>query len=165
MQTVWQVRVLADVGADATCGRGLAAWDALVAPSPARLTTATIEFEDPDEPCLSRPAAAIAASRTSSTASRSIASARPATPASSGRATTPRSTATIEAIDGGDRVRSRRIGRDSILRFRTGDWVEVTDDRREFARRSGRMLRGAEVNEDTSQLSSRASTRRPAAPI
>ena len=57
-QTVWQVRLLADVGDDATCATPeaeLAGWTELVAPSTARLTTATIDVEDPEDPCLVPP--------------------------------------------------------------------------------------------------------------
>jgi hypothetical protein len=151
MQTAWQVRLLADVGADATCGSDLAAWDALIRPSAARLTTATIEFEDPDEPCLIPPGGGYRGLenqlyRVELHVGGTLANARfkwSRDNASVG--------ATIEAITGGDRLQVRRIGRDSVLRFRTGDWVEVTDDRREFAGLSG-DLRRVEVDEDANEL-------------
>lgn len=151
MQTVWQVRLLADVGADATCGSDLAAWDALIRPSAARLTTATIEFEDPDEPCLIPPGGGYRGLenqlyRVELHRGGTLANARfkwSRDNASVG--------ATIEAITGGDRLQVRRIGRDSMLRFNTGDWVEVTDDRREFAGLAG-DLRRVEVDEDANEL-------------
>ncbi|MFC1457159.1 DUF6519 domain-containing protein [Microvirga arabica] len=150
-QTVWQVRVLADVGADVTCGADLAAWDALVAPSAARLTTATIEFDDPDEPCLLPPGGGYRGLenqlyRVELHVGGDLGDVRfkwSRDNASVG--------ATIEAIADGNRLQVRRIGRDSILRFRTGDWVEVTDDRREFAGLAG-DLRRVEVDEDASEL-------------
>ncbi|HYJ82441.1 MAG TPA: DUF6519 domain-containing protein, partial [Allosphingosinicella sp.] len=151
-QTVWQVRLLADVGAGATCGSDLAAWDALVAPSPARLTTATIEFEDPDEPCLIPPGGGYRGLenqlyRVEIHGGGALGTARfkwSRDNASVG--------ATIEAIDNGDRLEVRRIGRDSLLRFRTGDWVEITDDRREFAGLPGDIRRLAGVDEDSNTL-------------
>lgn len=150
-QTVWQVRVLADVGADATCGSDIDDWDTLTAPSAARLTTATIEFEDPDEPCLLPPGGGYRGLenqlyRVELHTGGDLADARfkwSRDNASVGAA--------IEAISGGDRLQVRRIGRDSILRFRTGDWVEVTDDRREFAGLPG-DLRRVEVDEDANEL-------------
>jgi hypothetical protein len=150
-QTVWQVRLLADVGTGTTCETDVPAWDALIAPSPARLTTATITFEDPEDPCVIPPgggyrglenqlyrveihqAGALGAARFKW--SRDNASVG----------------ATIESFDGNDRIIVRRVGRDSVLRLRTGDWVEVTDDRREFSGLPGDMRR-AEVNEDTNEV-------------
>ena len=151
VQTVWQVRLLADVGADATCGSDLAAWDALIRPSAGRLTTATIEFEDPDEPCLIPPGGGYRGLenqlyRVELHTGGTLAQARfkwSRDNASVG--------ATIEAIAGGDRLQVRRIGRDSVLRFETGDWVEVTDDRREFAGLPG-DIRRVEVDEDANEL-------------
>ncbi|WP_380874656.1 hypothetical protein ACFB49_00440 [Sphingomonas sp. DBB INV C78] len=150
-QTVWQVRLLPNIGADATCGSELEAWDALTAPSPARLTTATIEFEDPDEPCLIPPGGGYRGLenqlyRVEIHTGGPLGDARfkwSRDNASVG--------ATIESFENGDRLQVRRIGRDSVLRFRTGDWVEITDDRREFAGLPGDMRR-IEVDEDTSSL-------------
>lgn len=152
LQTVWQVRVLADVGADATCGADLAAWNALVAPSSARLTTATVEFEDPDEPCLLPPGGGYRGLenqfyRVELHVGGGLANARFKWSRDNASVGT-----TIEAIaNGGSRLQVRRIGRDSILRFRTGDWVEITDDRREFAGLAG-DLRRIEVDEDANEL-------------
>ncbi|HYE29035.1 MAG TPA: DUF6519 domain-containing protein [Allosphingosinicella sp.] len=151
-QTVWQVRLLANVGAGATCGSDLAAWDALVAPSPARLTTATIEFEDPDEPCLIPPGGGYRGLenqlyRVEIHTGGPLGTARfkwSRDNASVG--------ATIETVENGDRLEVRRIGRDSLLRFRTGDWVEITDDRREFAGLSGDIRRLTAVDEDSNTL-------------
>lgn len=151
-QTVWQVRVLENVGAGATCASDLAAWDTLIAPSPARLTTATIEFEDPDEPCLIPPGGGYRGLenqlyRVEIHTGGALGTARfkwSRDNASVG--------ATIEAIDNGDRLEVRRIGRDSLLRFRIGDWVEITDDRREFAGKSGDIRRLTAVDEDSNTL-------------
>jgi Family of unknown function (DUF6519) len=151
-QTVWQVRLLENVGAGATCASDLAAWDALIAPSPARLTTATIEFEDPDEPCLIPPGGGYRGLenqlyRVEIHSGGALGTARfkwSRDNASVG--------ATIEAVDNGDRLEVRRIGRDSLLRFRTGDWVEITDDRREFAGLSGDIRRLTAVDEDSNTL-------------
>jgi hypothetical protein len=45
-----------------------------------------------------------------------------------------------------------RIGRDRLLAFREGDWVEITDDRRELDHRSGHMLRVAVVHQETREI-------------
>ncbi len=150
-QSVWQVRLLANVGADAVCGSDIAAWDALVAPSPARLTNATIEFEDPDEPCLIPPGGGfrglenqlyrVEIHRGGALGAAGFKWSRDN--ASVG--------ASVESFAGNDATVVRRIGRDAVLRFRTGDWVEITDDRREFAGLSGDMCR-VEVDEDSNTL-------------
>lgn len=150
-QTVWQVRLLANIGAGALCGSDIADWDSLVAPSSARLTTATIVFEDPDDPCLIPPGGGYRGLenqlyRVEIHSGGGLGAARfkwSRDNASVG--------ATIEQFEPRNRIQVRRIGRDSILRFATGDWVEITDDRREFAGLSGDMCR-VEVDEDTNTL-------------
>jgi hypothetical protein len=151
MQTVWQVKVLADVGAGTTCTSAVAAYSALTAPSAARLTTATIQFADPNEPCLLPPTGGYRGLenqlyRVEIHQGTGLGDAKfkwSRENASVG--------ATVESFISNTRLRVRRIGRDQILRFVTGDWVEVTDDRREFAGRSGDM-RQVEVDEDTNEL-------------
>ena len=57
-QTVWQVRVLPDVGQSANCDTPedqLSNWQTTIAPSTARLTTATVDVDDPEDPCLVPP--------------------------------------------------------------------------------------------------------------
>jgi Family of unknown function (DUF6519)/Right handed beta helix region len=150
-QTVWQVRVLADAGEGAQCGSPLAAWDALTAPSPARLTTATVEFEDPDDPCLIPPGGGYRGLenqlyRVEIHTGGPLGQARfkwSRDNASVG--------ATVEIFPAADRLTVRQVGRDAVLRLHTGDWVEVTDDRREFNGRAG-DLRRVEVDEDTLEL-------------
>lgn len=156
-QTVWQVRLLADVGANTTCATTddqIAGWPELIAPSTARLTTDTIDMDDPEDPCLVPPTdgytgienqfykvqlhtvgedqedAFFKFSRENGSVAAAIESF--ASPA--------------------DRITVRRIGRDEILRFRAGDWVEITDDHRELSHRSGQMLRVALVNEETREI-------------
>jgi len=122
-----------------------------VAQSAAPLTTATIEFEHPDEPCLLPPGGGYRGLenqlyRVELHVGGDLGKARfkwSRDNASVG--------ASIEAISGGNRLQVRRIGRDSVLRFRTGDWVEITDDRREFAGLAG-DLRRIEVDEDANEL-------------
>ncbi|SAL14438.1 hypothetical protein AWB71_00508 [Caballeronia peredens] len=45
-----------------------------------------------------------------------------------------------------------RIGRDAVLRFAAGDWVEVTDDWRELMSQSGDMARVESIDETTRTL-------------
>jgi hypothetical protein len=49
------------------------------------------------------------------------------------------STAIVEIMAGRTTVRVESLGRDNVLRFKTGDWVEFTSDTREFAGLPGDM--------------------------
>jgi len=154
-QTVWQVRLLPEIGTAVTCATPdgqFAQWQALTAPSAARLNTATIEFEDPEEACLIPPSGGYRGLenqlyRVEIHSGTTLADARfkwSRENASVGAA--------IDAFPDDDRIQVRRIGRDDVLRFQTGDWVEVTDDRREFAGLAGDMRR-VTVDEDSNELS------------
>ena len=63
---------------------------------------------------------------------------RPA-PRSSGRARTPASAAASRAWSRPPSSSSQTLGRDDVLRFNTGDWVEIIDDVRELSQRRGEM--------------------------
>ena len=138
--------LLADVGDGATCATPTRSSPA--GPRCRPVDRAPHHRDDrrsrtPRTPASSPRPTAIPASRTSSTASRCTRRRRP------GRR--PLQVVARERLGRrhdrepstrADRVTVRRIGRDDILRFRTGDWVEVTDDRRELARRSGEHAPG-----------------------
>ena len=49
------------------------------------------------------------------------------------------STTIVEILAGRTTVRVESLGRDNVLRFKTGDWVEFTSDGREFAGLPGEM--------------------------
>lgn len=150
-QTVWQVRLLPNIGAGASCGSPVAAWDALIAPSPARLTTATIVFEDPDDPCLIPSGGGYRGLENQLYRVEIHSGGAPGAARFKWSRDNGSVGATIERFEPGNRIQVRRIGRDSVLRFTTGDWVEFTDDRREFAGLSGDMRR-VEVDEDSNTL-------------
>ena len=136
MQTVWQVKVLANVGAGATCGSPLEAWNALIAPSAGRLSSAAVGV--PTNTICSIPpsggyrgldnrlyrieihdgGASGAASFKWSRDNASVAT-------------------TVTAITALDKLTVASVGRDSVMHFKIGDWVEVTDDGLEFARQPG----------------------------
>jgi hypothetical protein len=157
-QNVWQVR-LAPVNQTALCATaadalGIPGWENEIAPSTARLSTGTIDIDDPEDPCLIPPTDgytglenqlyrvelhSVGAAQTNARFKFSRENASVA--------------AAVDAIDtSAGRMTLSRIGRDKLLAFREGDWVEVTDDRREFDHRSGQMLRVAVVHEETREI-------------
>src|SRR5918999_3175069 len=54
-QTVWQVKILPNVGSGATCGSQLEAWNNLIAPSDGRLSSAAVGVPPNTDPCLLPP--------------------------------------------------------------------------------------------------------------
>lgn len=156
-QTVWQVRVMPDIGRIATCAtpdEELGDWATISAPSTARLTTDTVNVDDPEDPCLVPPTDGytgienqlyriqIHSVGDTQTEARFKFSRENASVA-----------AAIESFDTpADRITVRRVGRDEILRFRSGDWVEITDDHREFNHVSGQTLQVDVVHEETREI-------------
>ncbi len=156
-QTVWQVRVLPNVGPNATCATEddqLEGWIDTIAPSTARLTTDTVDVEDPEDPCLVPPTDGYTGIENQLYAVQlhSVGEAQDDARFKFSRENGSVAAAIETFANPADRVTVRRIGRDEILRFRAGDWVEITDDHRELDHRSGQMLRVALVNEETREI-------------
>ncbi|WP_223422712.1 DUF6519 domain-containing protein [Tateyamaria pelophila] len=164
-QSVWQVRILPNVGTTATCSTpddDLIGWTETTAPSTARLTTDTIDVEEPEDPCLVPPTEGytglenqfyrveIHARHNNDGSGDAPGQGDWGFKFSRENASVQSS---IEAIAAdSESVTVGRIGRDEVLRFAPGDWVEVTDDLREFNHRSGQMLRVADVDPETREI-------------
>jgi hypothetical protein len=156
LQTVWQVKALA-VGDDVNCStpdEDISEWMQEKAASPVRLTSGTIEFEDPEEPCLIPPGGGYRGLENQlyrvelhdgGTELDGLHFKWSRENASVG--------ARVEAIeDAGTRVQVRRIGRDTKLSFDIGDWVEVIDEESELHGRTAPLLRVVDVLPDTREL-------------
>lgn len=156
-QSVWQVRVLADVGDNANCASAdedLEDWVETMAPSTARLTTDTVPVDDPENPCLVPPTDGYTGTENQlyRVELHLVGDAQGDARFKYSRENAS-VVAAIEAIaDPADRVTVNRVGRDDVLAFHPGDWVEVTDDHRELDHRSGRMLRVAVVHPETREI-------------
>lgn len=156
-QTVWQVRVLSDIGQNVTCETPevqLEKWQRTIAPSTARLTTGTVNVEDPEDPCLIPPTDGYTGLENQYYRVQLHSVCNDQTDArfkfSRENASV---TAAIESFDApSSRITLSRIGRDDLLRFQAGNWVEITDDNREFDHRSGQMLYVDVVNEETREI-------------
>ena len=166
LQTVWQVRILANAGDSVRCATPdpeVPGWEAAIAPSTARLTTGMVDIDDPEDPCLVPPTEGYTGVenqfyRVELHAAGVDANGNP-TGAEQGdwrfkfsrENASVRASVTAVAADGLS-LTVGRIGRDAVLRFAEGDWVELTDDRREFNHRSGQMLRIASVDQETREI-------------
>ena len=144
LQTVWQVKVLEDVG-DINCttpDEDIPGWSALTAPSAGRLTTGTAVPDFEPDPCRIAPAAGYRGlenqtyrvqvhtggplgtatfkwSRDNASVATRVTHINPA-----------RTTLAVEST-----------GRDTTLGFNDGDWIEITDDWRELHGLPGELRR------------------------
>ncbi len=140
VQTIWQVKLL-DVAAGTTCATALdqiPGWRNKTAASAGRLTTGTAPVSNPD-PCLVPPAGGYKGLE-NQLYRVEVHLAGPL-----GKATFKwsRDNASVEArithpIDASHIVVDS-IGKDSLLRFSDGDWIEITDDTRELNGEAGEL--------------------------
>jgi hypothetical protein len=144
VQTVWQVRVVADdAGAGTTCATADAdvpGWSDVIAPSTGVLTTGTFDVAPVDDPCELPPTGGY---RGLENQLYRVEIHDPGQPGTGATFKWSRENASV-----GSRVASMisatelelaTLGRDDVLRFNTGDWVEITDDQREFSRAAGEI--------------------------
>jgi len=150
LQTAWQVKVLKNVGAR-SCADPPAAWDALVAPSPGRLTTSAVAPPASDDPCVLSPSGGYRGLE-NRLYRVEIHSAGPVGGSGPAEFKWSRDNGSVisavEAISAGrDELTVKGLGRDPVLRFQIGDWVEVLDDHTEFKGEAGLMAKVTKIDE------------------
>ncbi len=156
IQTVWQVRVLSDdAGAGVTCATpdgDIPGWSAIIAPSTGVLTTGTFEVAAVDDPCELPPTGGY---RGLENQLYRIEIQDPGQPGAGATFKWSRENASVgsrvASVISGTELELDTLGRDDILRFNTGDWVEITDNVREFSQASGEIRR-ITVNEATRRI-------------
>ncbi len=157
LQTVWQVRVLdTDAGANTSCAtpdEDMPGWTTVIAPSTGVLTTGTFDAAPVTDPCELPPTGGF---RGLENQLYRIEIHDPGQPGGTATFKWSRENASV-----GSRVASMisateleldSLGRDDVLRFNTGDWVEIIDDPREFSQKGGEMRR-ITVTEATRRIS------------
>ena len=139
MQTVWQVKILPNTGAYA-CPDDIASWDTLTAPSAGRLTTSTVVPSPSPDPCILSPIGGYRGLenrlyRVEVHTAGTVGGATPATfKWSRDNGSVVSGVSAISAPGGPNSVVTlTSLGRDRVLRFKAGDWVEILDDRTEFS--------------------------------
>ncbi|HEX3485917.1 MAG TPA: DUF6519 domain-containing protein, partial [Micropepsaceae bacterium] len=146
IQTVWQVRVLSgDVGTGVTCQTpddDVPGWDGIIASSTGVLTTGTFDVAAVDDPCELPPSGGY---RGLENQLYRVEIHDPGLPGAGATFKWSRENASVGScvatvISGGE-LELETLGRDDVLRFSTGDWVEITDDIREFSQAPGEMRR------------------------
>lgn len=147
IQTVWQVKLVKDVG-DVSCS-DLGDWRP--PPSGGRLTNDTVPEEPEHDPCVVPPAAGFTGLE------NRLYRVEVHDPSASGAATLKWSCENgsvvfpvAEFVNGGgptNQVRLRRLGRDALLGLSLNDWVELVDDASELGGRPGTFVQIADVDE------------------
>lgn len=144
LQTVWQVKFLSNVGevSCATPEADIPGWSEATAASAGRLSTATAEPPGEASPCLVPPAAGYRGLE------NQLYRVEVHTPGPLGEATFKwsRDNASVASRathlnPARDRITVESIGRDDVLRFNDGDWVEVIDDWLELNNLPGELRR------------------------
>ena len=156
LQTVWQVRVLAeDAGSATTCTTpdgSVPGWADLIAPSTGVLTTGTFDVAPVDDPCELPPTGGY---RGLENQLYRVEIQDPGQPGGTATFKWSRENASVgsrvKSMVSGGELELETLGRDDLLRINTGDWVEIIDDVREFSQACGEM-RKVTVNDATRRI-------------
>lgn len=151
MQTVWQVRLHELRQTAVVCSTkdaDIQGWAELIAPSGGRISVDTIPVTDTQDPCELPPTGGYRGLENQTYRVEVHTAGKP------GQASFKWSrdngtvvTGIVEVLPGGTSVRPASFGKDSVLRFKDGDWVEILDDHREFNRLAG-VMRKIAVHEE-----------------
>lgn len=143
LQTVWQVKLLQNIG-NATCTTPddeVPGWSAVIRPSGARLANSTGDVPGDPNPCLVPPAAGYKGSE-NQLYRVEIHRGGPQNTATFKWSRDNATVATrVTEIQGGNRLVVESLGRDEILGFHGGDWIEILDDWHELHQLPGQLRR------------------------
>jgi len=154
-QTVWQVKVHdEELGVDVFCStpdEDIPSWLDLILPSDGRLSTQEVGVPSVDDPCLLPPSGGYRGleNRTYCIHIHSVDDNGNATFKWSRHNATV--TSAVIAIPSNDSLNVESIGRDSVLGFNDGDWVEIIDDALEFSGQAG-IIRRILVDDATNTI-------------
>ncbi|MDD5412823.1 MAG: DUF6519 domain-containing protein, partial [Methylobacter sp.] len=143
LQTVWQVRLLVNTsGADCTTPDDeIPIWKGIINPSAGRLSIQAVDVKNDTDPCELPPGGGY----------RGLENQLYRIEIHDGGALGAakfkwsRENASVESnvaeIISSTKLKLASLGRDTVLRFNTGDWVEILDDRRELGGENGDPLK------------------------
>jgi hypothetical protein len=143
LQTVWQVRVLS-AGTGTSCATDdddIPGWSAIIRPSGARLTTSTGDLPDDPNPCLVPPAAGYKGTENQLYRIEIHRGGPQATATFKWSRDNATVATRVTEIHGGTRLVVESLGRDDVLGFHPGDWVEIVEDWHELHGRPGVLRR------------------------
>jgi len=152
LQTVWQVKFLPNVGPGTTCDGAIQAWNDLIAPSAGRLSTDAKGVPLQTDPCLIPPTGGYQGLE-NQTYRVEIHEGGPVGTATFKWSRENASVATnINGIVSTTQLKVDSVGRDSVLGFTVGGWIEITDDARELAGQPGIMRKVTAIAPDTKSI-------------
>ena len=154
LQTVWQVRVLGDVGTDATCDTPddqVQGWPEIIRPSDGRLSTDAVGVVTPDDPCVIPPSGGYRGLENRLYRVEIHDSGEAGTATFKWSRDNASIATSVTAMTALDKLTVARVGRDNTLRFSVGDWIEITDDFLEFAQQPG-LIRQVKDVDDATQI-------------
>ena len=147
IQSAWQVRVIQNVG-DHGCGDDIPAWDTLTAPSAGRLSSSAVAPPASDDPCIISPSGGY---RGLENRLYRVEIHTPGPIGGGAKFKWSRNNATIassiSAIPSPTQITVQQVGRDQVLRFEIGNFIEITDDFREFQGLTGHMAQITAIDE------------------
>lgn len=142
LQTVWQVKILPNAGDIACTSKDdeITGWQDIIRPSAGRLSTDTGKLDEEENPCHVSPAAGYLG------VENQLYRIEIHTPGTPGNASFKWSRDRVESLvtginPAGNKLTVESMGRDEVLRFNNGDWVEITDDWHELHNRPGELRR------------------------
>jgi hypothetical protein len=151
LQTVWQVKVLEDVGAGVTCATPadqIPKWVALNAAPAGRLTVRAIGVPAETDPCVVSPTGGFRGTENRLYRVEVHEGGAPGTATFKWSRDNASIAASVLGIDAARlRLTVSRTARDAVLRFSPEDWVEVIDDRLELAGLPGELRKVAVVDD------------------
>ena len=158
LQTAWQVNLLDISGvsgaSNVTCSTTLSAWDALIQPSAAQLTTDVAQFSTPG-PCCLTPSTGytgmenqlyrveIHQAGVASSGAGAFAKGTATFKFSRDNASVATAVTAFTMVTGtsgqSSQLSVESTGRDDVLNFKPGDWIEITDDYLELRGQPGEL--------------------------
>jgi hypothetical protein len=154
MQTVWQVRVHAPDTPGVDCStpdEKIPGWPAVIAPSAGRLSTGTIPVTDTDDPCALPPTGGYRGLENQTYRVEIHDAGAPGTATFKWSQNNASVASPVVEVVSPTTIRPASLGKDDVLRFTTGNWVEIVDDVREFDQAPGE-IRQIQVHEEDSTL-------------
>lgn len=143
VQTIWQVRTLADdAGAATTCASpdaDLPGWSALIAPSTGVLSSSTFDVAPTGDPCELPPTGGYRGLENQLYRIQIHDPGQPGTATFKWSRENASIGSRVASVISTTELELETLGRDDVLRFNTGDWVEITDDVRELSQAAGEM--------------------------
>ena len=157
LQTVWQVKVLGNIGKTACvpAGEDTTSWPAAIRPSGGRLTTSFGKLAGETNPCIIPPQVGYKGLENQLYRVEIHRGGEVGTATFKWSRDNATVATRVTEIQGGNRLVVESIGRDEILGFHPGDWIEILDDWHELHGLPGllRRIRSGGVDKATRSVS------------